>query len=76
MNQNDIMAHAVTAYDRRRANRKGYNPYALAQYLIRGDEVLIQAKTMGLRAAICTGFNDRLRDAVLKAFSLEPYEGL
>ena len=34
------LIHAVTAYDRKQANKRGYNVYALGQYLARVDEVL------------------------------------
>jgi len=34
------LIHAVTAYDRKQANKRGYNVYALGQYLARVDDVL------------------------------------
>jgi hypothetical protein len=62
------LEHAVTAYDRKQANRRGYNPYALAQYLIRASDVAaqVQGKVMPWRAAVATGFSDRLRDHVIR----------
>jgi hypothetical protein len=36
----NTLIHAVTAYDRKQANRRCYNIYALGQYLIRVDDVL------------------------------------
>ena len=62
------LIHAATAYDRRRSTRKGYNIYALAQYFMRIDDCLEDMrKGASPRAAIGAGFNDRLRDALIKA---------
>ena len=40
MSIRNTLNHAVTAYDRRQANKRGYNIYALGQYLIRVDQVM------------------------------------
>lgn len=62
------LVHAVTAYDRRRAGRQGYNHYALGQYLIRLEEVERDiAAGASVRAALCAAFSDRLLDVCLKA---------
>ena len=62
------LIHAATAYDRRRSTRKGYNIYALAQYFTRIDDCLEDMRNgASPRAAIGAGFNDQLRDALLKA---------
>lgn len=59
---------AATRYDRAQSTRKGYNVYALAQYLMRLDEVADEvASGRTWREAIEGGFNDRLRDALLAA---------
>jgi len=69
MNIRQQLAHVVTRYDRKRYGKRGYNPYALGLYLKRSDEVAEQvAKGADLEAAIRSGFNDRLRDHVLKSF--------
>ena len=62
------LTHAVTAYDRSNSRRRGYNIYALAQYLQAVDRV-IEAVEAGAepRAAILEEFQDRLRDALLRA---------
>lgn len=65
------MLMAVTAYDRRRENKPGYNPYALPQYcaaLQLVDKKVAAGDT--LRVAITSSFIDRLQDAVLKAAGL------
>jgi hypothetical protein len=37
-NLTDKLAHALTAYDIKQSKRKGYNVYALAQYLGRVND--------------------------------------
>jgi hypothetical protein len=57
---------AASAYDRRRANKPGYNIYALAQYFTRIDEVLADIDAgASPRAALLAAFSDRLLDALL-----------
>jgi hypothetical protein len=66
------LAHAVTEYDRKQFGKRGYNPYALGQYLqavANVDEDL--AAGMDLRKAIVSNFNGRLLDRCLKAVGLE-----
>ncbi len=36
----DTLLHAVTEYDRKQSKKRGYNHYALAQYMTRVDDVL------------------------------------
>ncbi|HLZ39424.1 MAG TPA: hypothetical protein VKQ11_00585 [Candidatus Sulfotelmatobacter sp.] len=62
------LAHAVTAYDMAASRRRGYNRYALGQYLQAVesvDEALRRGKPM--REAIVAAFYGRLLDACLKA---------
>lgn len=69
-----LMEHAVTQYDRRRVKRPGYNPYALAQYMGAADRAFMRYNEgVTLRTAIDEHFNDRLRDAVLKAVDSAGY---
>ena len=61
------MLMAVTAYDRRREKKPGYNPYALPQYC--GALQLVDRKVAAgdtLRVAITSSFSGSLQDAVLK----------
>jgi hypothetical protein len=71
MNTNEIKArlvHAVTAYDRKQSTKRGYNPYALGQYLERVEMIMGDiANGAEPRKAILAGFNDRLLDHCLKA---------
>lgn len=61
------LAHAVTRYDRMREKRKGYNVYALGQYLIACDRIVERvAQGETLQAAIEEEFINRLRDSVLR----------
>lgn len=65
------LVSAATLYDRRAKNRRGWNPYALGQYLARIDEVAADVRAGAEpRAAIVAGFCDRLRDAMLRACGL------
>lgn len=68
MTRHDALVHAATAYDRREATKRGYNHYALAQYLMRIDEVEEDmASGTAPRAAMLKAFNGRLLDCMLKA---------
>jgi hypothetical protein len=59
---------AATTFDRRASGRRGYNPNALGLYLGRIDEVVAEvAAGKPLREAVVHGFNDRLREALLRA---------
>lgn len=67
----DILARtltsAVTRYDRSQERKRHYNPYALAIYLGRVDDIMDDIrKGADPRARIESGFNDRLRDYVLR----------
>lgn len=70
----DKLIHAVTAYDRRRYGRRGYNVCALAQYL-RGVEDALHLMDNGeaTRDALQQVFNDRLLDVCLRAIG-EPVD--
>lgn len=62
------LVHAATQYDIRQARGKRYNRYALAQYLMRIDDVE-QDITAGAdpRQALCAAFSGSLLNAMLKA---------
>ena len=63
---------ALISYDKKQSTRKGYNPYALPQYLAAVDNVESRmAKGYTLREAIIKSYLDRLCDAVLRALGLE-----
>lgn len=65
------LAHAFTVWDRKNSKRKGYNVYALAQYLTRVDEVVTDIRQgADVRAAITAGFCGRGLDVALKAAGL------
>jgi len=62
------LVHAVTEYDRKQEGRRGYNMYALPQYLQAAHNVtdeIIAGKTV--RAAVVSNFCGRLLDVCLKA---------
>jgi len=62
------LVHVVTEYDRKQQGKRGYNPYALPQYLARVQEVLEDIKNgANVREAIVAGFLGRLQDVCLKA---------
>ncbi len=62
------LIHAVTAYDRKRSNKRYYNIYALAQYLKRIEEVEADIKAGATpRAALVAAFSGPLLDCTLKA---------
>jgi hypothetical protein len=68
MNLEQILSHAVTEYDRKQSTKRGYNPYALGIYFERVEEVLKDiAAGASPREAVIAGFNDRLRDHILRA---------
>lgn len=65
------MIHAVTEYDRKESTKRGYNPYALPQYMQRVQEISADiGKGADPREAITTGFTGRLVNHVLKAAGL------
>jgi hypothetical protein len=67
----DKLVAAVTAYDRRRANKPGFNHYALSMYLNSVDNAVnaIGAGTP-VEAALRDQFIEPLLTAVLKAAGL------
>lgn len=74
MDYREKMVAALTAYDRRQSSRKGYNPYALAGYLGRIEEIAADIEAgADPRKAICAGFCDRVCAAALKACGLPAY---
>lgn len=67
------LSHAVTQYDRKQSTRKGYNPYALPQYLMAVDRVHNAVNCGSTRRdALVENFNGRLLDVCLKALNMEP----
>jgi hypothetical protein len=75
------LAHCVTRYDRmqqEKAERNPkfyYNEYALGIYLGRCENVIDSvSKGESLEAAITSGFNDRLRDHILKWFGFPKFD--
>lgn len=71
MNTVEIKARLVATamqFDLKASKRRGYNPWAIAQYLERIDLVCAEI-TLGtkVRDALLNGFNDRLLTAMLKA---------
>jgi hypothetical protein len=68
---NDIrtaLVHAATRYDERQSKRKCYNHYALAQYLMRIDDVCTDIERGATpRDAVVAGFSGPLLNALLKA---------
>jgi len=70
----DKLLHAVTEYDRRQSTRKGYNMWALPQYLGAINEGIIPEieKGVPVRKAILSHFTVRLLDRCLKAVGEAP----
>jgi hypothetical protein len=72
MNYHHKMTHALTQYDARASKRKGYNIFALPQYLSRVDAVVQDIEAGADPAkAIAAGFSGRLQDLCLKACGFE-----
>ena len=74
------LVHAATEQDRKQEaraakSRRGYhNPYALAQYLARIEEVESDiAAGATVRAALVAAFSDRLLDHMLRAVGEAPH---
>jgi hypothetical protein len=62
------LAHAVTAYDRKQEGKRGYNPYALPQYLARCEDIAREvAGGADLGQTLNHNLLDRLRDYVARA---------
>lgn len=67
------LAHAVTEYDRRQQNRRGYNPYALAHYcgaVQRIEEEI--GNGAEVRAAVVANLTGRLASFVLRTIGHAP----
>lgn len=61
------LEQALIRYDLLQSTKRHYNRYGLGIYLIRADEVMTEVKNgASLKDAISNGFNDRLRDYLLK----------
>ena len=74
MTTKQALIHAVTEYDRRASKRRGYNPYALGQYMERIDEICADIERGApVRKALCAGLSDRLLDHCLKAVGEQPF---
>ena len=68
MTLHDTLLHAITEYDRKQSTRKGYNMWALPQYIARVTEIEADIESgTPMRKALTDGFTGRLLDAVLKA---------
>lgn len=62
------LIHAATMYDVKQSTKRGYNRYAIGQYLNRIDEVLADIDAGATpRQALIAGFSDRLLDHLLRA---------
>lgn len=62
------LIHAATQYDVREAKGNRYNPYALAQYFMRIDDIKADiANGASPKAAIIAGTHGTLRNALLRA---------
>lgn len=72
MNIHDSLVHAVTEYDRKESTKRGYNRYALPQYIGRIQEIDEDLKNgADLRSALVAAFcGKRLLDSCLKAVGL------
>lgn len=67
------LVNAVTTYDRKQTGKRGFNPYALPQYLERAEEICADvAAGASVKAAICAGFTGPLRTACLRAVGESP----
>jgi hypothetical protein len=65
------LIHAVIQHDIRQNKRKGYNHNALAQYMMRVDEVVAEVERgKDIGRALRHAFNDRLLTVCLKAVGL------
>jgi hypothetical protein len=70
MDLNAKLIAAVTEWDRKQSGKRGYNPYALAQYFAAVEEAMILVgKGISPAVALRSVFNDRLLDYCLKAIA-------
>lgn len=68
------MLNAIMRFDEKEKNKKGYNAYALPQYLARLNEVIEDINGgANIRDAIVAGFNGRLANNILKAAGQSVY---
>ena len=59
---------ALTEYDRKQAGKRGYNPYALGQYIARLHDIDADIENGApVRDAIVAAFSGRLLDVCLRA---------
>lgn len=66
----NALVHALTQYDIRQSRGKHYNPYALAQYFKRIDDLCEDiAKGASPRDAICAAFTGPLLACALRAIN-------
>jgi len=71
MTIHDTLLHALTEYDRKQSSKRGYNMYALPQYIGRLHDIDADlAQGADLRAALTAAFCGRLLDVCLKAVGL------
>ncbi len=66
------LTHALTEWDRKQSTKRGYNPYALAQYLMAVDRVT-NAMNCGVsvREALLDNFCDRLLNLCINTLNLD-----
>ena len=70
---NEALLSALTAYDIRQSTRKGYNMYALPQYMNALDNAIVAIQSgKTLRQALVSSFCGRLLDVMLKAVQEAP----
>jgi hypothetical protein len=68
MGLHEKLVHAVVAHDQKQMVKRGYNMYAMPQYLEALKDVEEQVgKGKSIREALLDNFNDRLLDRLLKA---------
>ena len=73
MDTKSKLVHALTRYDEKESKKRGYNPYALGQYLARADLIMDDIKKgASVSEAIQAGFTGRLQAACLKAVGASP----
>lgn len=69
----DALTRALLHYDIKQENKRGYNHYALGQYLQAADDVEADvARGANLRATLLDTFSGGLLRYVLKALELAP----
>jgi hypothetical protein len=72
MNFKDKLISAATRFDDRNSKRRGWNPYALAQYFSAIDSICNAVDNgISVESAITRFANDRFRDVLFKAAGME-----